>query len=154
MAARLIDTIEIRRMKSMDLADVVAIETTSYDFPWSEKILKDCILQNYDCYVAEGLKIVGYVIANITSQESHVLNLTIDSDYRGFGLGSSFIDLVVNECKIKKSHSIFLESRVSNTIARNLYQKYGFRSIGIRKNYYRNSSGREDAVVYRKNIEY
>jgi len=68
MAARLIDTIVIRRMKSTDLADVFAIESTSYDFPWSEKILKDCILQNYDCYVAEGLKIVGYVIANITSQ--------------------------------------------------------------------------------------
>ena len=92
------------------------------------------------------------MISKITNLDSHILNLTIDSDYRGQGIGSNLLDLMIKECKLYKSNYIYLEVRVTNTIARNLYQKFGFRSIGVRKNYYRNKLGREDAIVYRRNL--
>lgn len=152
MIARLIDTIQLRKMTKNDLYQVIAIEKQSYDFPWSDVVIKDCLFNKYDCYVAGDKNILGYMISKITSQDSHILNLTIDSEYRGLGIGSSFLDLITKECKLHQSKHIYLEVRLSNTIARNLYQKFGFRSIGVRKNYYKNKSGREDAVVYRKNI--
>ena len=152
MIARLIDTIQLRKMTKNDLYQVIAIEKQSYDFPWSDVVIKDCLFNKYDCYVAGDKNIYGYMISKITSQDSHVLNLTIDSDYRGLGIGSSFIDLMIKECKLHRSKYIYLEARISNTIARNLYQKFAFRSIGIRKNYYKNKSGREDAIVYRRNL--
>ncbi len=152
MIARLIDTIEIRKMMDYDLHKVIAIERKSYDFPWSDVVIKDCLTNKYDCYVAGNDSILGYMISKITDQDSHILNLTIDSDYRGLGIGSSFIDLMIKECKLHRSKYIYLEARISNTIARNLYQKFAFRSIGIRKNYYKNKSGREDAIVYRRNL--
>ena len=154
MAVRLVDTITISKMESDDLPLVYQIEQDSYDFPWSEKIIEDCFFNNYDCYIAKSSKVVGYVIAKISNFDSHILNLTIDTNYRGYGIGSSFVDLIIKQCELQKSHSIFLEARVSNTVARNLYQKYGFRSIGVRKNYYKNRVGREDAIVYRKNLIY
>ena len=154
MAARLIDTINITKMLPDDLLSVYQIEKDSYDFPWSEKIIEDCLLNNYDCFIAKNSRTVGYVIAKISSLDSHILNLTIDANYRGYGIGSSFVDLIIKECRLQGSHSIFLEARVTNLVARKLYQKYGFRSIGLRKNYYKNKSGREDAIVYRKNLIY
>ncbi len=152
MIARLIETIEIRKMTNDDLRQVIDIENKSYDFPWSEAVIKDCLVNNYDCYVAGQDNIFGYMISKITNQDSHILNLTIDSDYRGQGIGSNFLDLMIKECKLHRSNYIYLEARVTNTIARNLYQKFGFRSIGVRKNYYRNKLGREDAIVYRRNL--
>ena len=52
MIARLIETIEIRKMTNDDLRQVIDIEKKSYDFPWSEAVIKDCLVNNYDCYVA------------------------------------------------------------------------------------------------------
>ena len=152
MIARLIDTIELRGMTNNDLDQVIAIEGKSYDFPWSDVVIKDCLMNKYACYVAGNDSILGYMISKISNQDSHILNLTIDSEYRGLGIGSSFLDLMINECKLHRSEYIYLEARINNTIARKLYQKFGFRSIGVRKNYYRNKSGREDAIVYRKNL--
>ena len=152
MIARLIDTIELREMTNNDLQQAIAIEKKSYDFPWSDEVIKDCLVNKYDCYVAGNDNILGYMISKITNQDSHILNLTIDSEYRGLGIGSSFIDLMIKKCKLHRSEYIYLEVRINNTIARSLYQKFGFRSIGVRKNYYRNKTGREDAIVYRRNL--
>ena len=152
MIARLIDTIELREMTNNDLQQVITIEKKSYDFPWSDIVIRDCLANKYNCYVAGNDNILGYMISKITNQDSHILNLTIDSEYRGLGIGSSFLDLMIKECKLRRSEYIYLEARINNTIARSLYQKYGFRSIGLRKNYYRNKTGREDAIVYRKNL--
>ena len=139
-------------MRVKDLDMIYELEKKSYDFAWSDAVLKDCLFNKYDCYVAGDDNILGYMISKITNQDSHILNLTIDSDYRGLGIGSSLLDLMIKECKLHRSEYIYLEVRLSNTIARNLYQKFGFRSIGVRKNYYKNKSGREDAIVYRKNL--
>ena len=80
MAARLIDTINITKMLPDDLLSVYQIEKDSYDFPWSEKIIEDCLFNNYDCFIAKNSRAVGYVIAKISSLDSHILNLTIDAN--------------------------------------------------------------------------
>ena len=59
MIARLIETIELRKMISSDLCQVIDIEKKSYDFPWSEVVIKDCLMNNYDCFVAGKNNIFG-----------------------------------------------------------------------------------------------
>ena len=94
-------------------------------------------------------KIIGYVISKISTHESHILNLTIDKDYRGNGIASELIEMIIAKCHVLGSKMIFLETRVTNKPAKKLYEKYNFHTIGIRKGYYKTSAGREDAVVYR-----
>jgi ribosomal-protein-alanine N-acetyltransferase len=58
--------------------------------------------------------------------------------------------MVVRKCKILQSDILLLETRLTNKSAMSLYEKYGFRKIGLRKDYYKTLLGKEDAIVYRK----
>ena len=150
MIANLLQFIDFEDMRMIDLDQVYDLECRSYEFPWSRNILKDCLLNKYDFYIASyNNKIIGYVISKISAHESHILNLTIDQDYRGNGIASELIEMIIAKCHVLGSKMIFLETRVTNKPAKKLYEKYNFHTIGIRKGYYKTSAGREDAVVYR-----
>ena len=124
------------------------LEIKSYDFPWTNEILRDCILYNYDSYsVFFGDEIVGYIISKISYPETHILNLTVNSQFRNNGIGGSLVQLIINDARIRNSQDIILEVRSSNKIAQSLYKKLLFKQIGVRKDYYDCNEGREDAYV-------
>jgi ribosomal-protein-alanine N-acetyltransferase len=150
MSTKASDLIEILDMSLIDLDCVYELEFNTYDFPWTRNIIKDCIINKYDCYIAKNYTVIGYAISKITSIDSHILNLTVDKKYRNMGIASSFIEMIISKAKMYNSNSIFLETRISNLAAKKLYEKYGFKSIDIRKNYYKTFDGREDAIIYRK----
>ena len=151
MAAKFSQLIEYRDIEMSDLDTIYDLETKSYNFPWTRNILKDCIINRYDSFAAMySNNIVGYVISKISSIESHILNLTVDEKYRNNGIGSELLDMVINKCQIVQSKILLLETRLTNDSAIFLYEKYGFKKIGLRKNYYKTSLGKEDAIVYRK----
>jgi len=150
MSTKASEFIKILDMSLIDLDYVYELEFNTYDFPWTINIIKDCIINKYDCYVAKNYTVIGYAISKITSIDSHILNLTVDKKYRNMGIASSFIEMIISKAKMHNSNSIFLETRTSNLAAKKLYEKYGFKSIDIRKNYYKTSDGREDAIIYRK----
>ncbi len=150
MSVRKTDLYNILPMSIKDLRDVYNLEIESYDYPWTKEILRDCILYKYDSFsLFFNDCLVGYIIARISNPETHILNLTVKSDFRGKGLGTSLVELIINDSKIRGSEEIFLEVRVSNIEAIALYRKLNFERIGIRKNYYESSTGREDAYVYK-----
>ena len=151
MSAKLSQFIEYRDIGMIDLDNIYDLESQSYDFPWTRNILKDCIMNKYDSYVAiYNNIIVGYIISKVTSYESHVLNLTVNEKYRNNGIGSELLEMVIRKCKILQSDTLLLETRLTNKSAMSLYEKYGFRQIGLRKDYYKTLLGKEDAIVYRK----
>tara|TARA_B100000965_G_scaffold406653_1_gene446906 strand:+ start:1958 stop:2422 length:465 start_codon:yes stop_codon:yes gene_type:complete len=151
MSAEPSELIRYVDMQLSYLDDVYELESSCYDFPWTRNILKDCILHEYDFYIALYNKdVVGYIISRITNNESHILNLTVHTDYRNLGIASSLIDMVIRKCNFLLSTMIFLETRTSNKSAINLYQKYDFHRVGIRKNYYKTINGKEDAIIFRK----
>ena len=124
------------------------LEIKSYDFPWTNEILRDCILYNYDSYsVFFGDEIVGYIISKISYPETHILNLTVNSQFRNNGIGGSLVQLIINDARIRNSQDIILEVRSSNKIAQSLYKKLLFKQIGVRKDYYDCNEGKEDAYV-------
>ena len=148
MSVRKSDLYNITPMSIDDLVNVYNLEVQSYDFPWTKEILRDCILYKYDAFtIYFNNLLVGYIIAKISVPETHILNLTINENFRKKGLGKSLIQLIINDSRIRGAEDIILEVRVNNINAIALYEKLDFKKVGKRKNYYESKEGREDAYV-------
>jgi ribosomal-protein-alanine N-acetyltransferase len=143
--------VHIRTMVHDDLALVSDIERRSYEFPWSHGVFRDCLLAGYSCIVVErGELTVGYGILSVAAGEAHILNLCVDSTFRGLGYGDRLLDEILVRARRAEVTEIFLEVRPSNESAISLYQKKGFRQIAYRPAYYQAQKGREDAAVLSK----
>ncbi len=93
--------------------------------------------------------IAGYVSVWYQGEEAHITEIAVKETLRGRGVGEL---LLIGSLKAAIDHGskvMTLEARVSNFIAHRLYQKYSFKSVGIRKAYY--SDNREDAVIMTTN---
>ena len=142
-----------RLMKLNDLDSVMPIEYLAYQFPWSEAIFQDCIKAGYHCWVAElDNVIIGYAVFINAVQECHLLNLCVNPKLQGRGLGRKLLSNVLDNAKEYNASCIFLEVRQSNKYAVELYESEGFNEVGIRKHYYPSDHGREDAVIYAKEL--
>jgi [ribosomal protein S18]-alanine N-acetyltransferase len=140
----------MRAMREGDVAEVVAIERSSYQFPWSEGIFRDCLRVGYTCRVATlGADIAGYGVMSVAAGEAHILNLCIGEPYRCRGLGERLLALLVERAAGAGMKEAFLEVRPSNTAAIRLYLAHGFEQVGMRRGYYQAVGGREDAAVLR-----
>ncbi len=92
-------------------------------------------------------KIVGYIaVMDVSPFESKIVSFAIRRDFRNKGLGKTLFSHALSEIQKKGKRSVLLEVRMSNTIARNLYKKMGFREIGIIPSYYHDG---EDAILMR-----
>lgn len=142
---------EIRPMHELDVPVVVAIERSSYQFPWSEGIFRDCLRVGYICRVAEvGSDIAGYGIMSVGAGEAHVLNVCVRDEYRGRGLARKVLSYLLDRARSAGMYEAFLEVRPSNTAAARLYHSLGFEQVGVRRGYYQATNGREDAAVLRR----
>jgi ribosomal-protein-alanine N-acetyltransferase len=91
-------------------------------------------------------KVIGYIIYSVIFDESEILNVVVDSFYRGKSFGIQLLNYAIEDIKNKKCLNVFLEVAKKNVIAKNLYLKLGFVEYNIRKNYYKN----DDAVLMKK----
>lgn len=143
--------IQLRRMGFNDIEEVLDIEKTLCDFPWTYTIFSDCLRAEYSAWILvdSALKelIIGYGLVSIGAGEGHILNLCIHPQRQRQGLGTYLLKHLLNEARNENALSVFLEARLSNTGAFQLYQKLGFTVIGKRKGYYEHANGREDAMV-------
>ena len=145
--------IEIRAMRREDVAAVSALESASYDFPWSSGIFTDCLKAGHPCWVlcCEG-DVAGYGILSVAAGEAHVLNLCIGPAWRGRGLGRHLLGRLLDVARWSGAERVFLEVRPSNPGAIALYDSEGFNEIGRRPNYYPAPKGREDALVMAREL--
>jgi len=150
------DIVEINYdyLEEKDIDIVVAIEEESNPVPWTIKNFKDCIEKGYYSLVLkEDNKVIGFAILSVSSEESHLLNIGLTSLKRGQGLGWELLEKMIMAAEVMGSKKIFLEVRISNTKAINLYKASGFKEIGLRKKYYRLKEGREDAILMSKSLK-
>ena len=89
--------------------------------------------------------IVGYVGIWFMTDEAHITSIAVKEEYRRMGLGELLMLAVVEQSMARKARLMTLEARVSNVGAHALYEKYGYRKVGIRKGYYMDN--KEDAVI-------
>ena len=142
-------------MTKQDLDAVHQIEINNYPVPWSQKIMLDCLLAGYHSIVVKNQNndIIGYSFLMSGYEDSHLLNMCIDREYQGKGLGRKLLQYMENICIYNQSKEFILEVRESNPVAQNLYQSFGFKQVGIRKDYYKTINGRENAIVMIKKLK-
>lgn len=145
---------QFRPMQQQDIDKVIDIERRVYEFPWTLSIFQDCLKIGYVCRVFESQSdIIGYGIMSVGSGECHILNVCVTPDHQGRGLGRLMIDRLMAIAKRNKVRIAFLEVRLSNERAFELYSGMGFNEIGRREDYYPASGGtRESALVLAKTL--
>jgi [ribosomal protein S18]-alanine N-acetyltransferase len=90
---------------------------------------------------------VGFVLALHLRQECEILSLGVLPERRREGIGSTLLDSVCSEGRVRGAQCIVLEVAVDNSAALALYTSRGFMPVGHRRNYYRQASRRVDALV-------
>ncbi|MGB7130175.1 MAG: ribosomal protein S18-alanine N-acetyltransferase [Candidatus Sulfotelmatobacter sp.] len=94
--------------------------------------------------------VLGFLIAHRTTDECELENLVVDTPARRQGVASLLVTQLLAHSRETKVSSIFLEVRESNRAARALYEKFSFKTVSRRQNYY--VSPQENAVLYRLNL--
>jgi len=138
----------IRPMRQSDIGAVTAIESATYDFPWSAGIFRDCLLAGYTNLVLDSDgDTVGYGIMSIAAGEAHLLNICVSGQLRRQGIGGRLLEHMMQLARQASTERIYLEVRPSNKSAFGLYRSAGFEVLGVRENYYKARDGKEDAIV-------
>jgi [ribosomal protein S18]-alanine N-acetyltransferase len=142
----------IRPASSADVAALAAIERACFSDPWSQAGLLETIQhETGKAFVAEfGGEAVGYVMARISGEEAEILNLAVLPKFRRRGIARCLLKESLAAVEVGGAREAYLEVRQSNEEALALYLANGFRTVGIRPDYYR--SPREDALVLRAPI--
>lgn len=131
------------------LDEVVTIERTAYDHPWTRGNFSDSLRSGYEAQLLEaGEEILGYFVAMKGVDEVHLLNITVTPRYQGQGWARVMLDALALWARGQGAQWLWLEVRASNARAQRIYEQHGYRRVGERRSYYPAGHGRrEDAVV-------
>jgi len=103
------------------------------------------VVKREDNSPGPGSNLVGYVGLWFQGNEAHITEIAVREALRGKGIGELLLIGSVRASFEYGSAVVTLETRISNFVAQRLYEKYGFRTAGIRKGYY--SDNRENAII-------
>ena len=138
----------VRTMSEADLPLVLQVEKSIYAYPWTPGNFADCLASEYRCYVltCDGA-LIAYAVQMAVLDEMHLLNLTVSDNFQQKGVGRYLLESLVNDALALQAVKMILEVRRSNFPAIFLYESLEFKQVGLRKNYYPDQRGREDAIV-------
>ena len=98
-------------------------------------------------YIEDG-RVIGYVKYLVMYDKMEIENIFIEKEHRGKGLGTKLMSYLISKAIEKQVVNVTLEVRISNEVARNLYKKFGFKEVALRKFYY----GDEDGILMEKQV--
>lgn len=142
------EEIELGAMRRRHLRQVLRIEGQVYPRPWSAALFLQEIARKSDrIYLVakvEGV-VVGYVGSMITGPEAHITTIAVDPEYQRRKIGTRLMIAAIEAALERNCSSISLEVRKSNLGAQQMYERFGFRPVGVRRGYYIETG--EDAIV-------
>lgn len=139
---------EFRRSIPADATGIAALEDEIFSDAWSYRDVQDLICtEGGMCFTAveESGEVVAYVIGRLIPPEGEIYRVAVAPKKRQRGIGYRLLDYAVKTSKGKGLERLFLEVRSKNIPAIKLYTAYGFKEIGVRKNYYKDPQ--DDAIV-------
>jgi ribosomal-protein-alanine N-acetyltransferase len=139
---------QIRLAQRRDIGELLGIEEAQFPEPWTKRILLDEIenVETRRYTVAyEKRRIVGYLGVMFVLEELHVNTIGTLPQEEGRGIATSLLDDAWADAKERGIKRATLEVAVSNKRAIDLYYRYGFKPVGVRKNYYEKTN--EDALI-------
>ena len=140
----------IRRAVPSDAAAIAAAESEIFSDAWSERDVCDTIsTEGAMCYIAERNGVLAaYIIGRVIAPEGEIYRIATLPEHRKRGIAYRLLDYAYKTERGRGLETLFLEVRKENTPARALYLAYGFKEVGLRKNYYKNPD--DDAVIMLK----
>ena len=141
-------TVHVQPMRRRHLRSVLRIEQQVYPRPWSTSLfMSELALQSTRAYYVArvGRDLVGYAGLMMTLDEAHVTTIAVDPKRHRNKIGTRLLLVLVREAIARGATAITLEVRMSNVGAQDLYRRFGFGPVGVRKNYYQEVN--EDALV-------
>lgn len=138
----------VRRMTSADVDAVVGIESDVFTSPWSADTFTSLVDRpNLELLVLEDERegVIGYAVLWCILDQGELANVAVMPRLRGRGLGTYLMGCVMEAARARGVETVFLEVRASNATALDLYRRFGFSEVGLRKGYY--DHPREDALI-------
>ncbi|MED1784966.1 ribosomal protein S18-alanine N-acetyltransferase [Brevibacillus fortis] len=140
--------LEYRYMTMQDVGAVAELERLAFTTPWPHDAFVNELTRNPNAryvVVVHQNRVIAYCGMWIVIDEAHITNIAVHPLYRGKKVGLALMIKMMGVAKMQGAHSMTLEVRPSNTAARNMYIKLGFKEHGRRKGYY--SDNNEDAII-------
>jgi ribosomal-protein-alanine N-acetyltransferase len=142
-------------MRRRDLKAVMAIEADVFPEPWSKTVFtSELALRHGRAYRVARLHkaVVGYFGLMFVEDESHVTTLAVALAYQGRGLGKALMAEIVHASLAAGARHLSLEVAAGNERAQQLYQRFGFAPVGLRKHYYP-ATGEDAIVMWARDID-
>lgn len=139
--------VHIRWMIRRDMLEVLEIENSCFEFPWSEDDFIRCLRQrNCIGMVADcDDKVVGFMIYELHKTRLHILNFAVHSEHRRLGVGQRMVDKLSAKLSSGRRSRIVLEVRETNLDAQLFFRKQGFRAVSVLRDFYEDTT--EDAYL-------
>ncbi len=144
----------ISEMTQDDIPSVASVERLIFSMPWSESgFLSSLLLPDtlYLCARTDEGRVIGYCGFLQSFDEADITNVAVHPDYRCRGVASAMLAELMERGRGRGVQRYTLEVRVSNGQAVRLYERLGFASVGVRKNFY--EQPREDALIMWTGLE-
>ncbi len=146
------DNIQIFRMTISDLEEIQDTLLLDFDDFWNVNTFKEELLNPNSKYIMAKIndKIVGFAGIWKAVDDVHITNIVTSKNFRRQNIGSVMLSNLIEIAKSEKGiTSITLEVNSTNIPAQKLYEKFGFKVVGLRKKYYNNM---DNAIIYTKDL--
>ncbi len=134
-------------MTEQDVTEAAKLEEKVFSMPWKAGDFLEMVKAPYAYYFVarKEERLTGICGLRDIAGEGEICNVAVDPEYRRCGIGGKLLEAALAKCEELKITDVTLEVRVSNKPAIHLYEKYGFRSEGIRPGFYEKPD--EDALI-------
>lgn len=146
--------VQLEAMTPAWLPAVARIEQSAYALPWTLGNFSDSLRAGYQAQLLTGgrasqpRELLGYFVAMKGYDEVHLLNITVAPPHQGQGWAPLLLDALALWSRGQAAQWLWLEVRAGNLRAQAVYERYGFRQVGLRRGYYptlASESDRSDA---------
>lgn len=139
----------VENLKKNHIDSIAELEKICFSEPWSADAIMDSFRSGTVFLVAEkDGKVLGYVGIKPVLDEGYITNVAVFPEYRRMGVGAALMHSLDRLARNKGLAFISLEVRKSNLPAISLYESFGYKTEGVRKNFYRDPL--EDAIIMTK----
>jgi [ribosomal protein S18]-alanine N-acetyltransferase len=149
-ARKLIEPLEVHisPMRRRHLRSVLRIEGQVYPTPWTHGLfVSELALRSSRIYVVArvGRDVIGYAGLMMSLDDGHVTTIAVDPEWQRQGVATRLLVTLAQEALARGATALTLEVRLSHHGAQRLYQRFGFKAVGVRKGYYADTG--EDALI-------
>ena len=149
-ARQLIDPLEVHisPMRRRHLRSVLRIEAQVYPTPWTHGLfVSELALRSSRVYMVGrvGREVIAYAGLMMSLTDGHITTIAVDPEWQRQGVATRMLVTLAQEAIARGATALTLEVRLSHQGAQRLYQRFGFKAVGVRKGYYADTG--EDALI-------